>query len=90
MSNFIKTAENVIKFIAEFDDFNPNTHTEDRLEIHIGNYRVMEQGKIGVRALYKCRLRPKERKRILERILKKKVVKRSSFENVTMCTTRPT
>ena len=35
MRNFIKAADNVIKFIAEFDDFNPSTHTEDRLEIHV-------------------------------------------------------
>ena len=35
ISNFIKAADNVIKFIAEFDDFNPNTHTEDTLEIHV-------------------------------------------------------
>ena len=38
ISNIIKAADNVIKFIAEFDDFNPNTHTEDTLEIHVEEF----------------------------------------------------
>ena len=34
MSKFIRAADSLIELVADFNDINPSSHTEDTLEIH--------------------------------------------------------